>query len=113
MKTNQASNQEGNTPGAGRHPAIKAAAIVGLTLLAYSPAMRAGFVFDDTGLITENPLIHADDGLYRFWFSTDQPDYFPLTRRPSGLSGGSGPASTTPPPATTSPTSSCTHSTPC
>jgi len=55
------------------------AAIVLITLLAYIPAMRAGFVWDDDAFLTENKLIHAEDGLYRFWFTTNAPDYFPLT----------------------------------
>jgi tetratricopeptide (TPR) repeat protein len=53
-------------------------AIILITLLAYIPAMRAGFVWDDDAFLTENELIHAEDGLYRFWFTTEPPDYFPL-----------------------------------
>ena len=57
----------------------KAALIIALTIAAYLPALRAGFVFDDYSLITDNPLVKAGDGLYRFWFTTDAPDYYPLT----------------------------------
>jgi tetratricopeptide (TPR) repeat protein len=53
--------------------------IVALTVSAQFPAMRGGFVFDDSILITNNPLIKASDGLYKFWFTTDAPDYYPLT----------------------------------
>jgi tetratricopeptide (TPR) repeat protein len=53
--------------------------IVLVTLAVYIPAMRAGFVWDDNHFLTENPLIKAEDGLYRFWFTTEPPDYFPLT----------------------------------
>jgi tetratricopeptide (TPR) repeat protein len=56
-----------------------AALIVLLTIVAYLPAMRGGFVFDDALLITHNRLIRAGDGLYRFWFTTEAPDYYPLT----------------------------------
>ena len=49
-----------------------------LTLIAYVPAMRAGFVWDDDDFLTKNAIIHAKDGLYRFWFTTEAPDYFPL-----------------------------------
>ena len=56
-----------------------AALIVLLTALAYLPVMRGGFVFDDHELITDNPIVHARDGLYRFWFTSDAPDYRPLT----------------------------------
>lgn len=49
------------------------------TLLAYAPSLGGPFVWDDGVLITNNPLIHRADGLYRFWCTTEAPDYFPLT----------------------------------
>ena len=58
---------------------LPAAAIVAITALAYIPAMHAGFIWNDDTFLTENPLIRAPDGLYRFWFTTEPPDYFPLT----------------------------------
>jgi tetratricopeptide (TPR) repeat protein len=58
---------------------LGAAVIVLMTLLVYAPAMQAGFVWDDDTFLTENPLIKAPDGLYRFWLTTEAPDYFPLT----------------------------------
>ena len=58
---------------------LKAPAIFVVTLLVYIPAMQAGFIWDDDAFLTRNPLIHASDGLYRFWFTTEAPDYFPLT----------------------------------
>ena len=56
-----------------------AALIILLTVVAYLPALRAGFVFDDYPLITDNRMIKASDGLHRFWFTTEAPDYYPLT----------------------------------
>jgi protein O-mannosyl-transferase len=53
--------------------------IVLVTFLAYLPALGAGFIFDDGSFLTDNPLVRASDGLYRFWFTTQAPDYFPLT----------------------------------
>lgn len=50
-----------------------------LVFLAYIPAMRSGFIWDDDTFLYENKLIHASDGLRRFWFATEAPDYFPLT----------------------------------
>ncbi len=45
---------------------------------AYQPAWHAGFIWDDTDYVTENPLLTAPDGLWRIWFSTDSPSqYFP------------------------------------
>ncbi len=50
-----------------------------LCVLCYLPALRGGFVFDDSILIVEHPLIHAADGLHRIWFTTEAPDYYPIT----------------------------------
>ncbi|OQX25210.1 MAG: hypothetical protein BWK80_16775 [Desulfobacteraceae bacterium IS3] len=50
-----------------------------ITFIIYMPAVNGGFIWDDYTLITENLLIKAGDGLYRFWFTTEAPDYFPLT----------------------------------
>jgi tetratricopeptide (TPR) repeat protein len=58
---------------------LRAAAIVAATLVAYLPALGAGFVWDDDDYVTKNPLLHAPDGLVRIWFSDDAPSqYFPL-----------------------------------
>src|SRR5262245_33655535 len=54
---------------------VLAAATIG----AHLPALSAGYVWDDSLLLTDNPLIKAKDGLYRFWFTAEAPDYFPLT----------------------------------
>jgi hypothetical protein len=48
--------------------------------VAYIPAMKAGFIWDDDYYVTNNPLITSPGGLYRIWTSravTSQ--YFPLT----------------------------------
>jgi tetratricopeptide (TPR) repeat protein len=57
----------------------RAGLIVLLTVLAYLPAMRGGFNWDDGALITDNPMVKASDGLYRFWFTAEAADYRPLT----------------------------------
>lgn len=56
-----------------------AALIAGAVCIAYLPSLSNGFVWDDDRFLTDNPLIHAADGLRRFWLSTEAPDYFPLT----------------------------------
>ena len=55
------------------------ALLILLTVLAYLPVLRAGFIWDDDTFLVDNPLIKSADGLYRFWFTTAAPDYFPLT----------------------------------
>jgi tetratricopeptide (TPR) repeat protein len=55
------------------------AVIIGCCV-AYIPAMKAGFIWDDDYYVTNNSLITAPGGLYRIWTSravTSQ--YFPLT----------------------------------
>jgi tetratricopeptide (TPR) repeat protein len=64
---------------ASRSRGIDAALIIFLTLAVYLPAMTSGFVFDDNHYITDNPMVKAGDGLHRFWFTTEAPDYYPLT----------------------------------
>lgn len=47
--------------------------------LAYLPALRGGFIWDDDIYLTHNPLVTAPDGLRRIWFTTEAPSqYFPL-----------------------------------
>lgn len=62
-----------------KSPGLGATVLILLTVAAYLPAWHAGFVFDDFSLILENPLIKVGDGLHRFWFTTQAPDYYPLT----------------------------------
>ena len=62
-----------------RRQVLLAAAILAITFLAYIPAMRGGFLWDDYAFLKDNWLIHAPDGLQRFWFTTQAEDYFPLT----------------------------------
>ncbi|HEY2760223.1 MAG TPA: tetratricopeptide repeat protein [Pirellulales bacterium] len=38
-----------------------------------------GLLLDDDGLVTQNRLVHAPDGLYRMWFTTEPTDYWPVT----------------------------------
>jgi tetratricopeptide (TPR) repeat protein len=57
-----------------------AVVIIVACFVAYSPAIKGGFIWDDDVYVTNNPLLTAPDGLYRIWFSTDtQSQYFPLT----------------------------------
>lgn len=43
------------------------------------PAFNGDFIWDDRGLyIVDNHLLRATDGPWRFWFTTDCVDYYPL-----------------------------------
>jgi protein O-mannosyl-transferase len=54
--------------------------VVGCTVLAYLPATKCGYIWDDDHYVTGNPLLAMPDGLKRIWFSFDSPSqYFPLT----------------------------------
>ncbi len=55
------------------------ALIFAVTVLAYLPTLRNGFVWDDDTFLTDNRLIKAPDGLQRFWLTTEPPDYWPVT----------------------------------
>jgi intracellular septation protein A len=61
-----------------RSTGTRAALVLLLTIAAYIPVMHAGFIWDDDVLITENPMTKAPDGLYRFWLTTEAPDYYPM-----------------------------------
>jgi tetratricopeptide (TPR) repeat protein len=56
------------------------ALLVLITLAAYWPAVRGGFIWDDDAYVTGNRLLTEPGGLARIWFSLDSPSqYFPLT----------------------------------
>ena len=62
-----------------RRPWAAGLALVALVLVAYQPIWHAGFIWDDDVFLVENPLIRSADGLWKFWFSTAAPDYFPAS----------------------------------
>jgi hypothetical protein len=61
-------------------PVIFCAGLILLvTLVAYIPAMRGGYIWDDDSYITENPTLRTADGLRRIWFEPRAlPQYYPL-----------------------------------
>jgi tetratricopeptide (TPR) repeat protein len=56
-----------------------AALIAVAVFIVYWPAHNGGFIFDDESLLTFSPIIKASDGLYRYWFTTEALDYWPVT----------------------------------
>ena len=62
-----------------RSSGANAALILLLTIVAYLPTLRGGFVFDDFPLIVENRMIQRNAEPYRFWFTSETPDYRPVT----------------------------------
>jgi len=55
----------------------RAALLLAACLLAYIPAFRAGFVFDDHALIETNRALQGP--LWQIWTDRTGPDYWPLT----------------------------------
>jgi tetratricopeptide (TPR) repeat protein len=50
-----------------------------LTLLAYIPAMRGGYIWDDDAHVTDNAALRSSDGLAKIWFDPKVfPQYYPL-----------------------------------
>jgi len=62
-----------------KSPWIGAVLIVLLTVVAYLPALRGGFIWDDDDHLTANPAMTAPDGLRLIWSSLAVSRYYPLT----------------------------------
>ncbi len=56
-----------------------AALLAAITVLVYCPAMRAGFIWDDGDMVTNNPLLKSARGLQDIWLGKNLTDYHPLT----------------------------------
>ncbi|MGD1020934.1 MAG: tetratricopeptide repeat protein [Verrucomicrobiia bacterium] len=62
-----------------KSPVVGAVLIILLTVVAYLPVLRCGYIWDDDAYVTQNPLLTAPDGLEHIWFSAHrQSQYFPL-----------------------------------
>lgn len=54
--------------------------LVGVTLVAYLPVTRAGYIWDDDAYLTANIYLNDLAGLREIWFTWGAtPDYYPLT----------------------------------
>jgi protein O-mannosyl-transferase len=58
---------------------LGAVVIAVAVFLAYLPSINGGFIFDDDKLLTNNVHIRSSDGLYKFWCTTEELDYWPVT----------------------------------
>ena len=53
--------------------------IVLAVFIAYWPALRGGFIWDDDGYVTHNQTLHNLNGLQEIWFNAGAtPQYYPL-----------------------------------
>lgn len=58
---------------------LSAALLVVLVFVAFWPALRAGFIWDDNRYVTQNPLLADAAGLRRIWTDLrSNPQYYPL-----------------------------------
>jgi tetratricopeptide (TPR) repeat protein len=58
---------------------LGAGLILLVTLTAYIPVMRAGYIWDDELHVTRNPNLRTGEGLWRIWFDVGAvPQYYPL-----------------------------------
>ncbi len=55
-----------------------AAVLLLAALFAYAPAINGGFLWDDDRYVSNNPLMSAEDGLWRIWTTSETPQYYPL-----------------------------------
>lgn len=62
-----------------RRPLNPLAGLAGLVLLAFLPALRAGFLVDDAKLLLLSPRMETAEALGSFWFTAENPDYYPVT----------------------------------
>src|SRR2546422_8261966 len=65
---------------AGTSIAVRLVALVALTLFAYLPVARGGFIWDDDLHVTANTLLRTGEGLVAIWLRPGAIlQYYPLT----------------------------------
>jgi tetratricopeptide (TPR) repeat protein len=58
---------------------LPATALAAMVLIAYAPAVGAGFIWDDEAYVTANRTLRSVDGLRQIWFEpVSIPQYYPL-----------------------------------
>jgi len=56
-----------------------AALLVLVTVIVYLPALKAGFIWDDDLLLTDNPRVQSAGGLQEIWTYSLESEYYPVT----------------------------------
>ncbi len=52
--------------------------LAALAVAAYWPSLSGGFLWDDDGNVTDNPLLRSASGLRQIWFSAASIEYYPV-----------------------------------
>jgi tetratricopeptide (TPR) repeat protein len=80
QSANQKAAGEKRSDAASSIPAWRLAlALAALAIVAYCPALRAGFIWDDDSYVTQNTTLHALEGLRQIWFHPGKtPQFYPL-----------------------------------
>ena len=73
-----AASAEFSATEAKRHAWLYSFVLVVLTIVAYIPALRGGFIWDDDLYVTENPVIRSFSGMVSAWIPGVTPQFYPL-----------------------------------
>jgi protein O-mannosyl-transferase len=61
---------------------LAALGLAAITVAAYLPALRGGFIWDDQEFVTNNTVLNHPEGLWKIWFdpaTNREPHYWPMT----------------------------------
>ena len=61
-------------------PILVPIVIAAATIVAYIPAFKGGWIWDDDSSVYANPVVTKSDGLYRIWFTGEDYDFWPMTK---------------------------------
>lgn len=61
-------------------PWMASGAIAAAVLIVYWPAYDGGWIWDDATSVYSNPVVTRPDGLYRIWLTTEDYDFWPMTK---------------------------------
>jgi tetratricopeptide (TPR) repeat protein len=61
-------------------PILVPIVIAAAAIVAYIPAFKGGWIWDDDSSVYANPVVTRSDGLYRIWFTGEDYDFWPMTK---------------------------------